>query len=369
MPAASQVHFSLLDENPLKLLHELQMHQVELEIQNAELIKTRGELETANVELEAFNSTVSHDLRQPLMLISCYVQTLQDMCDDQTDERFRGYLQEIHDSTMQMGRRIAFLLWFPSLGHCGIRRKRVDLSTMAQILANKLKLTSPERHVSFQRVEGLLANADPDLCSLVLENIIGNAWKFTGNHAEAVIEFGATRINGKPVYFVKDNGPGFAMADAERLFKPFQRLSPAKAEGYGIGLATVRRIIQRHGRRVWAESAQGKGGQFLFYPGVNRSEIAMKDKRTKFVEKLSAQMDEWDVQIDHLRDKAENATNEAKAEYAKNISALQLKRDQAAEKLQGIAKTTDDEWEDMKEGAEQIWDEIKDLLRSTTKGA
>nr|WP_320050500.1 hypothetical protein [uncultured Desulfuromonas sp.] len=95
----------------------------------------------------------------------------------------------------------------------------------------------------------------------------------------------------------------------------------------------------------------------------------MKDKRSKFVEKLSAQMVEWDVQIDHLRDKAENATNEAKAKYAKIISALQLKRDQAAEKLQGIAMTTDDEWEDMKEGAEQIWGEIKDLLKSTTKGA
>jgi len=94
----------------------------------------------------------------------------------------------------------------------------------------------------------------------------------------------------------------------------------------------------------------------------------MKDKRTKFVEKLSAEMVEWDVQIDQLRDKAENATNEAKAEYAKTISALQLKRDQAAEKLQGIAMTSTDEWEDIKEGAEQIWDEIKDLLRHATRG-
>ena len=201
------------------------------------------------------------------------------------------------------------------------------------------------------------------------ENLIGNAWKFTGENAEAVIEFGLTRINGKPVYFVTDNGPGFSMADAERLFKPFQRLSSAKAEGYGIGLATVQRIIQRHGGRVWAESVQGEGGNVLFYPGVNESENAMKDKRTKFVEKLSAQMVEWDEQIDHLRDKAENATNEAKAEYAKTISALQLKRDQAAENLQSIAMTTEDEWEDIKEGLEQIWDEIKDLLRSATKGA
>ena len=264
MPVASQVPFPLFWENQLKLLHELQLHQLELEIQNAELVKTRDELEAVNIELEAFNSTVSHDLRQPLMLISCYAQALQDICDEQTDERFREYLQEIHESTKLMSRRIAFLLRFSSVAHCEMRRKKVDLSKLVKTLASELKRTSPERHVRFQCAEEIRANADPDLCSLVLENLIGNAWKFTGEQAEAVIEFGTTRIDGEPVYFVTDNGPGFAMADAERLFKPFQRLSTAKAEGYGIGLATVQRIIQRHGGRVWAESVQGKGATFFF---------------------------------------------------------------------------------------------------------
>lgn len=264
MSVSRPTSFPQLEENQLKLLLELQMHQIELEIQNAELIKTRNELEAVNVELEAFNSTVSHDLRQPLVLISCYVHTLQGLCDDQTDERFREYLQEIHESTMQMGQRIAFLLRFSSLAHREMRREKVDLSTMAKTLATGLKLTTPERQVRFRCAEGIFVNADPDLCSLVLENLIGNAWKFTGEQEEATIEFGTTLIEGKPVCFVKDNGPGFAMADAERLFKPFQRLSSVKAEGYGIGLATVQRIIQSHRGRVWAESVPGKGATFFF---------------------------------------------------------------------------------------------------------
>lgn len=264
MPVTSQVPFPLFGENQLKLLHELQLHQLELEIQNAELVKTRDELEAVNLELEAFNSSVCHDLRQPLVFISCYAQILEDMCDDQIDERFKEYLQEIHESTMQMGRRIDFLLQLSRLAHCEICRKTVDLRTMAKTLASELKLTSPERHVRFLCGDGISVTADPELCRLVLENLIGNAWKFTGDQTETVIEFGTTRIDGEPVYFVTDNGPGFAMADAERLFKPFQRLSSAIAEGHGIGLATVQRIIQRHGGRVWAESVQGKGATFFF---------------------------------------------------------------------------------------------------------
>ncbi len=261
---SEQTSFPLREENQLKLLHELQLHQIELEIQNAELTKTRDELEAANLELERFNSTVSHDLRQPLTLISCYAQCLQELCDAQTDERFREYLQEIQEISLHMSRRIDYLLSFFGGAHCEPRRKRVDLSGLAKKLATELKLMTLERQVSFKISEGIWVNANPDLCSLVLENLIGNAWKFTGENAEAVIEFGLTRINGKPVYFVTDNGPGFSMADAERLFKPFQRLSSAKAEGYGIGLATVQRIIQRHGGRVWAESVQGEGATFFF---------------------------------------------------------------------------------------------------------
>lgn len=222
------------------------------------------ELEAANLELEAFNSTVSHDLRQPLVLISNYTYALHELCGEQPDERFMEYLQKIQESTMHMGQRISFLLRFSSVAHCEMRREQVDLSTMVQILAAQLQLATPERHVRFSIAEGIYVDADPELCSLVLENLIGNAWKFSAEQAEAVIEFGITQINGTPVCFVKDNGPGFAMADAEKLFKPFQRLPGAKVEGYGIGLATVQRIIQCHSGRVWAESAPGKGATFFF---------------------------------------------------------------------------------------------------------
>jgi PAS domain S-box-containing protein len=223
-----------------------------------------AELEVANLELEAFNSTVSHDLRQPLTLISCYAEALKDLCDAQADERFKEYLQEIHASTMDMDRRIAFLLRFSSVAHCEMRRETVDLSAMAETLAMELQLTTPKRQVRFSSAKGIRVNADPELCRLVLENLIGNAWKFSAEQAKTVIEFGATQLNGTPVCFVKDNGPGFAMADAEKLFKPFGRLPGSNVEGYGIGLATVQRIIQRHGGRVWAESAPGKGATFFF---------------------------------------------------------------------------------------------------------
>ena len=256
--SGQECRVAIIDISQRKRLEET------LKILHAELSTRTGELEATNVELEAFTSTVSHDLRQPLVLISCYAQILEDMCDDQIDERFREYLQEIHESTMQMGRRIDFLLQFSRLAHCEICRKTVDLSTMAKTLASELKLTSPERHVRFLCGDGISVTADPELCRLVLENLIGNAWKFTGDQTETVIEFGTTKIEGTRVYFVKDNGPGFAMADAERLFKPFQRHSSIKVEGYGIGLSTVQRIIQRHGGRVWAESGQGKGATFFF---------------------------------------------------------------------------------------------------------
>jgi PAS domain S-box-containing protein len=230
----------------------------------SDLANRAAELEAANIELEAFNATVSHDLRQPLAQISCYAQALQNLCDAQPDKRLIEYLREIQESTMHMGRRIAFLLRFSNIAHNQMRRETVDLSTMAQTLAAELKLTTPERQVRFRSGEGIRVNADPELCSLVLENLIGNAWKFSVDREEAVIEFDTVQIDGKPVCFVKDNGPGFVMADAEMLFKPFQRLPGSQVEGYGIGLATVQRIIQRHGGRVWAESAPGMGATFFF---------------------------------------------------------------------------------------------------------
>ena len=236
----------------------------QLDKMRKDLAARAAELEAANIELEAFNATVSHDLRQPLVIISCYAQALQELCNAQSDENFKRYLREIEESTMHMGRRIASLLRFSSGAHNKIRRETVDLSILAKILVTELNLTTPDRQVQFFSTEGIRVNADPELCGLVLENLIGNAWKFSAGQEESVIEFGTTQVDGKTVCFVKDNGPGFDMADAETIFKPFQRLSGTKVEGYGIGLATVLRIIQRHGGMIWAESAPGQGATFFF---------------------------------------------------------------------------------------------------------
>ncbi|MBN2645028.1 MAG: PAS domain S-box protein [Desulfuromonadaceae bacterium] len=233
----------------------------------SDLSARAAELEAANIDLEAYNSTVSHDLRQPLVIISCYAQFLQELCDNQTNKRFKEYLREIEESAMLMGRRIDFLLSFSSVGHKNLCWEQVDLSAMARELATGLKLTAPWRHVTFRITKGIRITTDPELCRLLLENLIGNAWKFTGEQEEAVIEFGATQIDGKLVCFVKDNGPGFAKADAKKVFSPFQRLPGSIAKGYGIGLATVQRIIQRHGGSVWAESALGMGATFFFQLG------------------------------------------------------------------------------------------------------
>jgi signal transduction histidine kinase len=135
---------------------------------------------------------------------------------------------------------------------------------MANAVATDLKLAAPEHRVTFQIATGIVAEGDPDLLQVVLDNLIGNAWKFAGSREGAVIEFGVTEVDGKPACFVRDNGPGFDMALADKLFLPFQRLSGTDIEGHGIGLATVEKIVRRHGGRVWAESKPGEGASFFF---------------------------------------------------------------------------------------------------------
>jgi signal transduction histidine kinase len=135
---------------------------------------------------------------------------------------------------------------------------------MAEEVAMRLKATTPKRRVTFRIADGIVADGDADLLRVVLGNLIGNAWKYAGRREGAVIEFGVTEVDGKPVCFVRDNGPGFDMALADKLFLPFQRLPGTNVEGHGVGLATVERIVSRHGGRVWAESAPGHGATFFF---------------------------------------------------------------------------------------------------------
>jgi signal transduction histidine kinase len=167
-----------------------------------------------------------------------------------------------------MNQLIDTLLNFSRLAHAELHREPFDLSAMAHEIAAELEQAEPARRVTFRIAEGIPVDGDAKLVRVVMENLLGNAWKYTGAREEAVIEFGMADFDGKPAFFVRDNGPGFTMADAEKLFIPFQRLPGSdEFKGHGIGLATVERIIRRHGGRVWAEGEPGKGATFYFTLG------------------------------------------------------------------------------------------------------
>jgi len=237
----------------------------EIERLNRELSVRAAELEAANEEMEAFNYTVAHDLRGPLNNTGLFFQTIKELCGEQMDEVCKEYLMKGFQSVQSMSQLIDVLLKFSKLSRVEPRRENVDLSAMVRELLDELKRTSPERTCVFHITDGIMVNADQKLLRVALSNLLRNAWKYTGKREEAVIEFGATEIGGKQVYFVRDNGSGFDLADADKLFRPFQRL-PGSEEfrGTGIGLATVDRIIRRHGGKVWAEGEPGKGACFYF---------------------------------------------------------------------------------------------------------
>jgi PAS domain S-box-containing protein len=244
----------------------------EIERLNADLAVRAAELEGAYREMEAFNYTVAHDLRKPLTAISGFCQVLREFCANRLDDQCKGYLQEVYDGTWRMNLLIDALLNFSHLAHVEPRLGSVDLSGMAQEVAAELQLSEPARRVTFHIAERVLVQGDANLLRVVLDNLLGNAWKYTGTRDEGIIEFGTTEVDGKPVCFVRDNGTGFDMADSDKLFTPFQRLSGTEeSEGFGIGLATVERIVRRHGGRVWAEGEPGKGATFYFTLGGDRT--------------------------------------------------------------------------------------------------
>ena len=236
-----------------------------LENANHRLEMTNRELEAANGELEAFNYSVSHDLKKPLTNINGYCQVILNLFADQLDEQSRRYLQEIYSGTLRMSKLIDTLLDFSRLSRCDMVLEKVDLSRIATEIAAELRLSTPERKVSFMVKKGVTAYGDAGLLRIVLANIIGNAWKYSVNKEKAVIEFGMMEHCGKSVYFVRDNGAGFDMTQMEGLFTPFHRLHSQKEfVGHGIGLATVQRIIQRHDGDIWAEGKTNEGATFFF---------------------------------------------------------------------------------------------------------
>jgi light-regulated signal transduction histidine kinase (bacteriophytochrome) len=246
--------------------------QAEEEIRtlNAELeqrvIERTAELEAANKELEEFSYSVSHDLRSPLRSIDGFSQALLDDCGDKLDEGGKDSLRRVRAAAQRMAHLIDDLLVLSLVTRGEMRREPVDLSALARAIAEELRKEDPERKAEFVIAERLAANVDPRLLRVVLENLLGNAWKFTSRHETARIEFGATRQqNGPPVYFVHDDGAGFDMAYADKLFVPFQRLhSVDEFPGNGVGLASVQHIIRRHRGRIWAEAGVKQGATLYF---------------------------------------------------------------------------------------------------------
>jgi len=237
----------------------------QLERQRSELARSNTELVAANKELEAFSYSVSHDLRAPLRSIDGFSLALLEDYEEKFDAEGKDNLHRVRAATQRMGVLIDDLLDLSRVTRAGMKVQKVDLSAMGRAVAAELKNSQPGRRTEFHIQEGLEAHADSNLMRIALENLLENAWKFTSKRESACIEFGQTNNNGSRVYFVRDDGAGFDSARATRLFGAFQRFHDKNDfPGTGVGLATVQRIVQRHGGRIWAESVPEKGATFYF---------------------------------------------------------------------------------------------------------
>jgi PAS domain S-box-containing protein len=235
------------------------------EQQQAALRRATEAAVAANHELEAFSYSVAHDLRAPLRSIDGFSQALLEDYGDKLDEDGHDHLKRVRAAAQRMAQLIDDLLGLSRVTRTELHRTEVDLSAIANEIADNLRKAHPGRTVTFLIADGLVANADARLVSVLLENLIGNAWKFTARRASATIEVGSSNVDGEVAFFVRDDGAGFDMAYASKLFTAFQRLhSRAEFDGTGIGLATVMRIVRRHGGRVWAEGAVDRGATFWF---------------------------------------------------------------------------------------------------------
>ena len=236
---------------------------------NAELEQRVAELAAANGELEAFSYSVSHDLRGPLRAIDGFSKILQEQYRDALDAQGRHFLSRVRAGSQRMGQLIDDLLSLARINRAEMHEGDVDLAQLAREIVEELRQKDPARAVEVVVPAALPARGDARLLRAALDNLVGNAWKFTGKSAAARIEVGCERRDGAPRYFVKDNGAGFDMAYVHKLFAPFQRLhAQSEFEGTGIGLATVHRIITRHGGKLWAESTLGRGATFWFTLGA-----------------------------------------------------------------------------------------------------
>jgi PAS domain S-box-containing protein len=233
------------------------------------LARAKDTADKANRELEAFSYSVAHDLRAPLRGIDGFSKLLIDDYADRLDAEGLHYLARVRESAQNMAHLIEDLLNLARVSKLDLRNEQVNLTSLAQGITKRLKGTQPDRHVDVALEAEITAIGDGRLLAIVLENLLANAWKFTRNRPDARIEFGSSQAGGERAFFVRDNGAGFDMAFSGRLFGVFQRLhGDAEFEGTGIGLATVQRIVQRHGGRVWADGRVGEGAAFYFTLGT-----------------------------------------------------------------------------------------------------
>jgi len=236
------------------------------------LRRANAEIDAANRDLEAFSYSVAHDLRAPLRSIAGFSQAVAEDNADQLDAEGKDNLARVRAAAQRMAQLIDALLSLANVSRTAVRREAVDLTRLARTVGERLRETDVQRDVELVVEEGLVAKCDTKLLASVLDNLLGNAWKFTGRRSKALIEVGLTSKDGQPAFFVRDNGAGFDMAYAGKLFGAFQRLhSQAEFPGTGIGLATVQRIIRMHGGKIWAESEVGRGAAFFFSFGEGTS--------------------------------------------------------------------------------------------------
>lgn len=237
----------------------------QIELLNQSLATRAQQLEEANRDLESFSYTVSHDLRTPLTNINGYCQVILEIYGDRLDDQCREFVQIMLNETVAMNRLIKTLLEFSQLNRSELNVTETDLSGMARLIASTLTLGNPQRKLRFEIAEGMTVQGDPDLLKVALDNLLGNACKYSARKEEARIEFGVTGAGSDRTYFVRDNGAGFDMSNSDKLFDPFQRLhGKDEFHGFGIGLATVQRVLKRHGGRIWAEGEVGTGATFYF---------------------------------------------------------------------------------------------------------
>jgi len=247
--------------------HEVQQMNAELEKRVAE--RTR-QLQAANRELESFAYAVSHDLRAPLRSLSGFSQILQETAAGQLEEKSLHYLRRIHDASQRMSGLIEDLLSLSRISSTEMVLRPVSLTQLCTEAAAALRERFPGHRVQLQIAPNMLVEGDARLLRTALDCLLGNAWKFTIRAAEPTVTVGVHNgVTGGPIYFVRDNGVGFDMTYANKLFVPFQRLHPeAEFQGSGIGLVTAQRIVARHGGRIWAEAQVNQGATFCFTIGA-----------------------------------------------------------------------------------------------------